>query len=758
MNYNALREELKQYYWVEADDRSDAFYEKCVAVLDDSDYKSMSVYQMKTYQYRTIADMFDPVLFDNSPFYYETGTMAATCDGSRYWSKMATSASSVKGHRHPGGWTYWKNEHKFREQDLEIWNISQAQKKEQFYLICGPYNDTMQHFAPNYRPFLEKGLKGIYLDAEKQLTTANAIEEKEFLLSVMEGMLQLKKMAEKFAAKAESKSAAASDEAIKSNYKHIAETAKHVPWEKPETFYEALNFYAFFRKALGTLEGIGPNTFGRIDMDLYPFYRSDIEKGILTPNEAYELICKFLIGFDMVYDHNKIMAGYADHELENTYVLGGCDEDGKPLYNELTKMFLQATRDEKIIFPKIKCRYFKNSPKEYLDEIDRSVVDSRSTVIFQNDDAVIPALVRAGRPLEEARDYLVSGCWGMLTNGSEKADGGNYVNLLKVFEYTIHNLTDRMENVGMRFNPVDDAQSFEEVYKIVCDNILILFKERLRITQKGGNMWDQVDVLPIFSSTLESCIDKKKDYTAGGCKYRDDHFDCVGLPNIVDSLLAIKQLCFDSKKYAFGDFLAAIRNNWENAEYMRADAINCNGWGDGSTESCTLAARFNNDLFNMLQDLTGTYGGKVLLGHLTYTEIRWWGAKTLATPDGRRNGDYITQGLTPSRLKKIPSVTSVVNSMGALDESTLAANSVINIILPSNRVTLDICEAFLRTITYTAVESLQLNCVTKEQLLDAQKHPEDHPDLIVRVCGFSAKFTSLSPEWQQEVLTRNFYE
>ena len=144
------------------------------------------------------------------------------------------------------------------------------------------------------------------------------------------------------------------------------------------------------------------------------------------------------------------------------------------------------------------------------------------------------------------------------------------------------------------------------------------------------------------------------------------------------------------------------------------------------------------------------------MGHLTYTEIRFWGEKTLATPDGRKSGEYFAQGLTPSRLKRIPSVNSLINSMARLDGSTLAANSVINVILPCNTPS-DRCEAFLRATAMTAVGSLQLNCVSREQLLDAQKNPEKYPDLIVRVTGFSAKFTSLSKEWQDEVISRNFY-
>jgi formate C-acetyltransferase len=191
---------------------------------------------------------------------------------------------------------------------------------------------------------------------------------------------------------------------------------------------------------------------------------------------------------------------------------------------------------------------------------------------------------------------------------------------------------------------------------------------------------------------------------------------------------------------------------------MRLDAVHCHGWGDGNEDSSSLANRFNNDLYEICSRKTGMYGGKVNMGHLTYTEIRWWGEKTLATPDGRRNGDYFSQGITPSRLHQIDNVTAVLNSTKALHNENCSGNSVINIILPSDKLTLDGLEAFLRATAQSGVQSLQLNCVTKEQLLEAQKNPEKHKDIIVRVTGFSARFTSLSKGWQDEFISRNFYQ
>ena len=346
-----------------------------------------------------------------------------------------------------------------------------------------------------------------------------------------------------------------------------------------------------------------------------------------------------------------------------------------------------------------------------------------------------------------------------MTNGDIMEDHGNYVNLLKAFEFSVHDRKDKMEECGVSFLPLDDAEDFEEVYRITLENCRRLFRERNRMILLGKPVWPEVDPLPLTSASMTSCLENRKDLTAGGCRYHDETYLCVGFPNIVDSLLAIKSLVFDRRLVTMKELLTAVRNDWRGAETMRRDALRCHAWGDESEESCALAKRFNHDLWLLAGELSALWpGGRINLGHLTYTEIRFWAEKTLATPDGRHNGDYISQGLTPSRLHRIPSVTSVINSLAALDGSELAGNTVVNIILPSDRITPDVCETFLRAAAGTALGSLQLNCVTKEELLDAQIHPEEHRDLIIRVCGFSARFTSLSPEWQKEVLSRNFYD
>ena len=747
MTHQALRVELRDYYSRIADQKAADFCTLCLDKLDKAYEENMTPQAMKRLQYRIITEEMEPVLFRNSSFYYEVGTMAAHCDGAR----------ELRGHRHAGGWTYWRNQHLFEDQDPELFALVRRQKQEKMYLICGPYNDVKQHFCFNYRPVLKMGLKGIYECAVAQMQGATS-SERDFLQSVAEGMLRLKAISEKFAARAAAMLRMAKDSDERMRLSRIAEAAARTPWEAPQSFYEALNQYAFLRKAVGALEGIGFSSFGRIDMDLYPFYERDVREGRINSEDAFTLISEFLVTFDCHYDHDMKFEGYADHELENTYVLGGCDENGMPVCNELTFLFLRATREEKVIFPKVKLRYGSNSPQAMLEEASRDIVSGTSVILYQNDDATIPAVVKSGHTLQEARDYLIFGCWGINGNGIEKVDDGSYLNLIKPLELAVHRDAEKMEQIGMHFAPLDDAESFEEVYRIVCDNIRVLMCERARITRAGGNIWHKVDPLPLFSSTLECCIEKRLDFTEGGAKYRNDRNELFAFANVVDSLMAIKELCFEQRKYTLRELLCAVRKNWKGAEDMRIDVTHAPGWGDGHPTSTALAARLNADLARMADGLVGAYGGKITIGHLAYTEVRWWGELTRATPDGRYNGDYLAQGLTPSRLNRILHVTSVINSLSAMDASVMGGNSVINVILPAAKTSLAACTAFLRAAAHTAMQSLQLNCLSKEQLLDAQEHPEKYPDLIVRVTGFSAKFTSLSPEWQKEFLTRNFYE
>jgi len=202
----------------------------------------------------------------------------------------------------------------------------------------------------------------------------------------------------------------------------------------------------------------------------------------------------------------------------------------------------------------------------------------------------------------------------------------------------------------------------------------------------------------------------------------------------------------------------AVRADWKGYESLRAEVLTMPHFGDNKPESNALAQRLHDDLYANTRDLKNERGGSFDMGYWVYREFKFWGDKMKATPDGRHAGDPLALGISPSRLRPISDITSAINSVASLDLTKCACISSMDILLPANGVNPLLLDQFERAFAASKLQLLHLNCVNKEDLLDACKHPEKHQDLVVRVCGFSAKFVSLSPEWQDEFISRNIYE
>ena len=179
--------------------------------------------------------------------------------------------------------------------------------------------------------------------------------------------------------------------------------------------------------------------------------------------------------------------------------------------------------------------------------------------------------------------------------------------------------------------------------------------------------------------------------------------------------------------------------------------------GAGDDESNALAARLSSDLYRLTRGLPTLFGGEFAMGYYMYTEVIWWGKLIAATPNGRHAGYYISHGVTPTRLHEIKSVTDVLRSIKAMDLEKCAANSIANVMLPLAKIDEDRMVGFIRACAKTGIEAIQINCVSRDELLAAQKDPEHYKHIIVRVTGFSCQFVMLSKEWQEEVLSRNYY-
>ncbi len=704
-----------------------------------------SPYRMKAIQYQVIAEKFQPVLFPGNPFFHEMGTKNSWCDGGPY-----------HGGKHPGGWLMYHNEHLFRDYDPEAFDTFTAHKKGKFYSVCGPYFDEIHYCFP-FTNALKDGLKGIYDRILEEEKTCKNEREREFFDCAKEGLLAMKRIAERFAEKADEM---LKDETLsdldKAFLQRISEAGRRVPWQAPKTFYEALNSLAFLRDVSGSLEGLGQNAFGRPDKYLKPFYDADLSAGRLTREEAKDLITRFLLIWDCHHDKDNVFADNISHEFEISLNLGGCDEEGNEVFNEVTEMFISAHSEQNCIYPKLLCRFSANSSKAYLDLINQYFLSGRSNIMLVNDDSLIPALVRSGKELADARSYVSAGCWDVIIEGCEKKPFGEMFSLIRPMEAAIHKMDDLIDGCKFHFSPLETAASFEQLYQMTMNDIFQVIDAKCFYTDIGRRIWSDIYPSPVYSVCTTGCIEKRADYTAGSSKYNPGAFYFAFFANLVNSLLSLKTVCFDQNKYTISHVFEAIRNNWVGYEDVRKAMQSAPFFGDEMEVSMALSRRVNDDLANHLDSITNAHGDKNDVGYLCYNEYYTWGAVTLATPDGRKAGDALSHGIEPSRDHQIDSPTSLVNSVGALDFDRCAGNSVLNIVLPNN-LSLENLEDFERACAKAKLQSLQLNCVNKQDLLDAQIHPENHQDIIVRMCGFSAKFVSLAEKWQNEFISRNFY-
>lgn len=740
---NAIRE-LRNYY--AAREVADAGRSPFWGMLDGqaAAHPEWSALQLKAVQYETIAAHFQPVLFGHVPFYFEMGVKPAECRG----QPMTGNA---------GSWLYCRNSHLFRDANPVEFDQYRASGARGVHLAA-PYADAVFHHCFPYPNVVEHGLATLYRRAEVQLANSATPGEIEFLTCAMRGLLAVKRIAETFAAAAEARLAETSDPEQRRNLEWIARTAREVPWRAPRTFHEGLNTVWFLYEVCGSIEGIVSSLLGHLDLTLGELYRRDLEAGCITREEAYDLVSRFLILAESKYDMDRpVKDSVNGQEMATTITLGGCDADGRVVCNEVTFLILEAHHNLKLHFPKIHCRISPDSPPEYLAAINRSYAAGRNTLALLNDEALIAAQIKAGKRLEDARRYVAGGCWEVMIEGCEHSAGAsNYFNLLRILDFSIHDHADIEAEVGLRCEKLDGAADFEEVYARVFGNIIAAIRKMCNAIGRYGSVWPEVNPSPFFSACMADCLENRRDYTAGGGRYNPHGLPLAGFANLIDSLLAIQTLCFTTGRHSLAELLTAVRGNWEGCKSLRAEALAAPHYGDNSLAANALARRLLDDIYANTRDLTNERGGPFQLGIYVYKEILWWGRQLSATPDGRRAGDVFEPGLVPSRLRR-NDITSTIHSAAALDLSQCPADSLLTLTLPLGEAKPDTLAALERVFTDSGIGMLQLNCVDKDELIDARKHPERHQDLVVRIAGYSVRFVLLEPEWQDEVISRTTF-
>lgn len=707
-------------------------------VSEHPDYSAM---QLRREYYDFIAEMIPLKMFRNSPFYFCMGINGG------WFGSPGTRCFLA----HPRSSKYFEDHIPQKKREL-----FSARAKGKFMLCCGLYVDQIHHLPPLTR-ILNTGFKGVRDEAAAELKKTSDPAEREFLETAIAGLDAVHAIQLKFAAEARNMLQIPDLSPEQKKFmKMAAAAAEKCPWEPPETFFEGLNMLLFVREALGLTDSLAVFSLGRPDYMLHDLYQADLAAGRITPDEAYDLISRFLVICDAHYDGEKIVSAYSDHEVEIPLTLGGCDQNGDPVYNDLTRMIIKSHRENDLIYPKLHCRVAKNSPDEYIRELAHDTFNGRCVHTLFNDEALVKGLVKQGRTLTEARRYICAGCWNSTPDSVDNVDDANYFSLARVLEAMIYQDEGQEETFGFQFKKLDDCTSFEELRDRVTDNIISVMHEIMADYTEYGKVFAGICPHPAYSACLEGCIQNRKDETRGGAKYSTRLIVLAFLANVVDSILAIDSVCFRKKLCTVPEFLNIVRNNWEGAEEMRQIAMKAPYWGDNSNESRDLGTYILTQIRERSAHLTNERGGPYHFCLWIYREYRYWGQAMRALPDGRHSGDHLAQALNPSDFRNKEDITTTLNALSCLDYTDFASSN-INMTFDKTTCTEDAIFAFFRTFITKKVQLLQPNAFDRAELEDAKIHPEKHHNLIVKVCGFSARFVALEPAWQDIVISRRHY-
>lgn len=700
-------------------------------------HPDVSPYRLKAVLHETIAELFEPAIFPHSPFYFEMGV------------RPAPNWGTPHKNFHAGSWMFEARRKNFKRDQAALDRLARRQE-----LCIHTFNDhvDMDHHSVGYTKVLRIGLEGLIEEARAAKAGAKTAAELEFLDACESSLNTVIRIAAKFGAAAARAIPTAPDKTSARFLRMIADTAPEVPRRPARTFYEGLAAMLFMREVTGSLESIGVSILGHPDRVLWPLYARDLSEGLIGRESAVDLVARWMVHTDIKFDLERNRWP----ETSTTLTLGGCDATGRPVFNEITEIFLESHQLHGLINPKLNCRFSSNSSEKYLRAVAAANLSGHNNIALINDDCLIEANVRAGKRLEDCRLYGAGGCQETVVEGVEHSAGAYYYfNLPQTFRLIWDRSRENLKIarlLGITL-PKPPAR-FDTFFDKTMDTIVKVIRGGADDQRVNGEAWPDVSPAPFFSSTIDDCLKNRKDYTAGGARYNPAGISLVGFGTLVDSLFAVKKICYDEEAMPVADFLKLSLDGWPDAESTRRKVIALPKYGHDISEVDILAGRVADCLHKGTLNLKNERGGPFQLSFFVYYGFVAMGKRTGGTPDGRLAGDMFTQGVSPGRVTPCNSITEAVKSLSKVDFGNYPGNAVLDVQLPNGRHSPETLTALLRTFARLKLPTIQISVASSEVMRDAQIHPQDHQGLTVRISGLSARFNCLIREVQDEIIGR----
>lgn len=638
---------------------------------------------------------------------------------------------------------------------------------------AGVFTEFMEQRPPGHtvldNKIYRKGMKDFISDIDESLRRHSGSPAKVEELKAMRIAAQaIIGYARRYAELLEELAAKEKNAARKNELKQMAAICRKVPAKKPDTFWEALQYYWFVH--VGVITEVNPwDSFnpGRLDQHLQPFYERETAAGSLTRDQARELLECFWIKFNNHPAPPKIGVTakesntYTDFALIN---LGGVKTDGSNAVNEMTWLLLDVIEEMRLLQPSSMVQVSKKTPDNYIRRFLKIVKTGYGQPSIFNTDALIQEMLRHGKSIEDARDGGASGCVETGAFGKEAYILTGYFNLPKVLEITLHNGFDpgTGKQIGLKTGEPESFGSFDEFYQAFDKQLQHFAGIKIHGNRIIEEIYAHEMPVPFLSILIDDCIANGTDYNAGGARYNTRYIQGVGLGSISDQLAAIRYHVFDHKTISFNGLMDALHKNFDGYEEFRDILINRTPkYGNDDDYADDMTRMVFESWYRAVDGQPGVYGSTHRINLLPTTSHVYFGSVTGAMPDGRKAGTPLSEGISPVQGADRNGPTAVIKSVAKIDHVRTGGTLLNQKFTPSFLEDDAGIEAVLHLIrTYFRLDGhhIQFNVVTADTLRKARKEPEKYRDLIVRVVGYSDYFVDLTEELQEEIIRRTEHQ
>lgn len=666
---------------------------------------------------------------------------------------------------------YWQGRSNYEKWEaLAPQDIVELQKNGVIYIdrkaVRGPGELT-----PDYAELLREGIEGIIAYIDKKQSEYSILKPAHYariayldaMRTAAEGIIIL---GNRYRVEALRMAAEETDEKRKKELEKIAEVFSQIPARPARTFHEALQFVYLYHSCIFMEQNAASYNLGRIDQYLYPYYKADVEAGILTSDEAQELLdCAWIKLAEPCLFQDGVTAEYANgYTMFQNVCAGGIDANGQNAVNDLSYMVIQASMDTMLYQPSLSVRYnLAKNPDSFLRKCAECIATGNGFPAFHNDEIGIRMVQNKGVPLHEAYDWNPCGCVETNLNGKIRGYVFADANLGSLVEFVLLRGVHRKSGKVLGLDTGDPAKftTYREFADAIKKQIDFIIEKLVKTNNILDEVWDDRPV-PFISLSFRNCIDTATDYAHGGTKYQCGNgviYD--GVADFINSISSVKELVFDKKTVTMEQLVEALAADFVGYEDIRKKCLDAEKYGNDLERPDKVAAEMLSYIAINTNQCDSKYG-KLMSGILPVTAHVPLGHVVGALPSGRKAWTTLTDGLSPTGGTDVNGPSAVLKSVSNIPHDLFASGTLLNMklspeLLAEERGMANLM-ALLKSACSLGIFHAQFNVVDRETLLKAQQYPDDYKDLLVRVAGYTAYFVELCPEVQNEIINRTVQE